>query len=354
MNINSLDHLTTPKNFKAKRISSYDKTGGNADAITISGHEERVIADIKGPGKISHIWCTVFGPWGPDDTRDFDIWALRNTVLMIYWDNEEEPSVLCPLGDFFGLGHGRAFTYECALFSTSCNRAIEGQVNSRIAMNCWLPMPFLKNCRIVIKNEQAKNIVMYYYIDYEEHVSLPEDTLTLHAHFKRENPLKAIISDGKNLSDKNNYEILEAFGKGHYIGTNMSIDNLEGGWWGEGDDMIFVDKDRGSWPPDLHGTGSEDYLCHAWGMQKVSHMYCGQPWSEIDDDTNRHHDEGKVCVYRYHILDPIPFTKSIRVSIEHGHANDKANDYSSVAYWYQNEPHHPMKPLPSAEDRISK
>ncbi len=99
------------------------------------------------------------------------------------------------------------------------------------------------------------------------------------------------------------------------------------------------------------GTGSEDSLFNAWGMQKVSHLYSGQPWSEINDNTNKHHDEGKVCVYRYHILDPIPFTKKIKVSIEHGHANDLANDYSSVAYWYQNEPHKKFKKIPTIDKR---
>ena len=351
MNKNTLDHLTTLKNYKSKRISTYDITGGNSDSMSLKGNSTTVIADIKGPGKINHIWFTIFGPWGPDDNRNFDIWALRNTLLLIYWDNEETPSIECPIGDFFGLGHGRAFTYQNAIFSTSCNAGVEGQINPRVAMNCWLPMPFLKNAKIVLKNEFNKSIAVFFYIDYEEHISLPDDTLYLHAQFKRENPLKAIVGNGKNLSDKENYTILEAYGKGHYIGANLSIDNLEGGWWGEGDDMIFVDKENDSWPPDLHGTGSEDYLCHAWGMQKVSHLYSGQPWSEIDDNTNRHHDEGKVCVYRYHILDPIPFTKKIKVSIEHGHANDLANDYSSVAYWYQNEPHKKFKKIPTTEKR---
>ncbi|MCK5811738.1 MAG: DUF2961 domain-containing protein [Clostridiales bacterium] len=354
MDFTSLDTLTTFKNFKAKRISSYDKTGGNADSISVKGNEEKVIANIEGPGKIKHIWCTIFGPWGPDDDRNFDIHALRNTLIKIYWDNEQFPSIECPIGDFFGLGHGKAYTYQCAIFSTSCNEAVSGQTNPRVAMNCWLPMPFLKNAKIVIKNEQKKNISMYFYIDYEKHNSLPKDSVYLHAQFKRINPLVPVISNGKNLSDKDNYVILEAKGRGHYIGTNMSINNLGGCWWGEGDDMIFVDRDNNdSWPPDLHGTGSEDYFSHAWGMQKVSHLYCGQPWSEVDDHTNRHHDEGKVCVYRYHILDPIPFTKSIRVSIEHGHANDQGNDYSSVAYWYQDEPHKKFEPMVPVDKRIS-
>jgi len=353
MNTNKFDHLITPKNYKSKRVSSYDITGGNSDSMGIKGNQTTVIANIDGPGKINHIWFTIFGPWGPDDNRNFNVWALRDTLLLIYWDNEEHPSIECPIGDFFGLGHGRAYTYQNAIFSTSCNNSVEGTINPRVAMNCWLPMPFLKNAKIALKNEHSQSIAVFFYIDYEKHDSLPKDTLYLHTQFKRENPLTAIKSDGKNLSDKDNYLILEAYGKGHYIGTNFSINNIEEGWWGEGDDMIFVDKEDGSWPPDLHGTGSEDYFCHGWGMQKVSHLYTGQPWTEFDDDTNIHHDKGKVCVYRYHILDPIPFTKKIRVSIEHGHANDLGNDYSSVSYWYQNEPHKTYNKIPSINDRRS-
>jgi hypothetical protein len=155
--------------------------------------------------------------------------------------------------------------------------------------------------------------------------------------------------DGINLSDEDNYLILEAEGRGHYIGVNMSIDHMYKGWWGEGDDMIFIDRDEErKWPPDMHGTGSEDYLCHAWGMQKVAHLYSGEPWCEMDE----HNDWGKVCVYRYHIVDPIPFEKNIRISIEHGHANNRSDDYSSVAYWYQDEPHKSLLPMLPVDLRI--
>ena len=155
--------------------------------------------------------------------------------------------------------------------------------------------------------------------------------------------------EGANLSDRGNYLILEAEGSGHYIGVNLSIGNLQGDWWGEGDDMIFIDRDgERRWPPDLHGTGSEDYLCHAWGMQPVAHLYSGLSWREKAN----HNAEGKVCVYRYHLLDPVPFQRNIRVSIEHGHANSRSDDYASVAYWYQREPHRPFAPMPPAAARL--
>ncbi len=347
-------NLYKKQEFKAKRISSYDRTGGNADSISIAPGETRVIADIEGPGIISHIWMTSFGKWGPDDDRDFDSLTLRKMLLKIYWDDEKEPSVHTPVGDFFGLGHARAYTYQSVFFSTSCNEAVEGTENPRVAMNSWIPMPFGKRARIELVNEQEKPAITYFYIDYQEHESLPDDAMYLHASWKRSIRNDVVKADaGKNLSDRDNYLVLEAEGKGNYVGMNMSIDNIEGGWWGEGDDMIFVDRENSEeWPPDLHGTGTEDYLCQAWGMQKTAHMYSGQPWCEVNEPGNGHHFTGKVCVYRYHAVDPVPFNKNIRVSIEHGHANDRGDDWASTAYWYQTEPHKPFGPMLTVDERL--
>ena len=355
----SLPSLVRPQPFKAKRVSSYDQTGGNADAWLIAASETRTLAEIDGPGLVSHFWCTI---------ASRDPHYLRKVVLKVYWDGETEPSICSPIGDFFGLGHATNFTYQCAAFSTSCNE--EGIPTNGVAMNCWLPMPFRKSARFEVVNEQEKDSLhLYFYIDYQVHEQLPEDVLYLHASWRRENPCAGWTGpgsvwntpdwqkrhdgpEGKNLSDAGNYLILEAEGRGHYIGMNLSVDHLYKGWWGEGDDMIFVDRDgERSWPPDLHGTGSEDYLCHAWGMQKVAHLYDGEPWSELKQG-NDHHGGGKVCVYRYHLLDPIPFTRNIRVSIEHGHANDRSDDYSSVAYWYQDEPHRVFAPLLPVASRL--
>lgn len=356
INTNFPHPLTLPMPFKAGRISSYDVTGGNKDSWSIKPGETSVIAGIAGPGAISHIWCTAYSQ---------DPHYLRKALINIAWDDESEPSIQSPLGDFFGLGHSRSYTYQCYPFSTSCNA--DGSVGAGVAMNCWLPMPFLKNARVEVVNEQADaDLGLYFYIDYQAYASLPEDILYLHAHWKRENPNDGWAGrgsvwqseewkrrmegpEGINLSDEGNYLILEAEGRGHYISVNMSVDHLYKGWWGEGDDMIFIDRDgERKWPPDMHGTGSEDYLCHAWGMQKVAHLYSGEPWSEMED----HHSWGKVCVYRYHIADPVPFEKNIRVSIEHGHANDRSDDYSSVAYWYQDEPHKAFPPMLPALSRI--
>ena len=357
MSFSNLDSLTQPMPFKAGRVSSYDETGGNYDAWPIEAGETKVLAELEGPGAISHIWFTI---------ATADKYYLRKILLKIYWDDESEPSVCSPVGDFFGLGHSRAYSYQNAAFNTSCNE--DGLLGGTVAMNCWLPMPYKKSARIEVVNEQEESIPsFYFYIDYRVYDSLPEETLYLHASWRRENPCdgwkgKGSVwasedwhkrqsgPEGKNLSDEGNYLILDASGKGHFIGVNMSVDHLYKGWWGEGDDMIYIDRDEGerAWPPDMHGTGSEDYLCHAWGMQKVAHMYSGEPWCEMDD----HHNWGKVCAYRLHINDPIPFQKNIRISIEHGHANNRSDDFSSVAYWYQNEPHKPFPDMPDVDGRL--
>ena len=164
----------------------------------------------------------------------------------MYWDGEEEPSVLAPLGDFFGLGHARAYTYNCAFFTCSANHQghLSGKVNEGVAMNCWLHMPFRRSARIELVNEQPAGCdvgLFYYYIDWQQHPSLPKETMYLHAQWRRENPAivkaddspecRRMLEEEKNLTDRYNYLILNAVGHGHYIGMNMSVDNLCGGWW---------------------------------------------------------------------------------------------------------------------------
>ncbi len=355
MGRSAMDFLFTPRDFRAARVSSWDRTGGNADSWRLAPRETRTLADLEGPGVVSHIWMTM---------RSDDPLRLRKVVLRATWDGEASPSIESPVGDFFGLGHARPYTYQCAAFSTSCSH--DGDQSAGVAMNCWLPMPFARRARIEVTNEQDVEIpALYFHVDYQRR-RLPRGALKLHAWWRRENPCDGWTgeagveespawtrlmdgAEGSNLSDRGNYLILEAEGRGHYIGANLSIDNLQGGWWGEGDDMIFVDRDDpDAWPPDLHGTGSEDYLCHAWGMQQAAHQYTGLSWRERED----HNEGGKVCVYRWHLRDPIPFRRRIRVSIEHGHANARSDDYASVAYWYQAEPHRAFPPLPPVTARL--
>lgn len=340
---NMLRNLIYPKSYRPGRASSYQTDGRNHDYWVIPAGGESTIADLTGPGCISHIWMTV----GSQD----GFWP-RRLVVRAYWDSEPSPSVEVPFGDFFGCGHGIIREWESLPMSMS---GPEGR--DRSAFNCWLPMPFARSARLTVANEGANPCNLYFYVDYEQHARPLEEALYFHAMWRRENPCRgwadsdismgdADLNNRPNLSDDGNYLILEAEGRGSYIGCNLSVHNVNGGWWGEGDDMIFVDGE--GWPPSLHGTGSEDYFSHAYGMQDVRGLFNGTSVFQRDHESWR----GKWTVYRWHVLDPVPFTRSIRVSIEHGHANCRSDDYASTAYWYQTEPHRPFEMLLPVEQRL--
>ncbi len=252
----------------------------------------------------------------------------------MYWDEENKPSVESPIGDFFGIGHSVVKHYISLPLTMTTARGF----------NCYFPMPFNDLAEIEIVNECDTEIrAFYYHIDYELYDKLDDDIGYFHAKWRRERP-KAIRAD-KNLDGKHNYLILYAEGRGQYIGCILSIHGLRPGWWGEGDDMIFVDGE--TWPPSVHGTGTEDYFGAAWGFAHEFYgPYHGLPLRGEDDWT------GYFSMYRFHIEDPIVFRKSIKVTIEHGHANDRSDDISSVAYWYQVEPHIEFSKMPPPEDRI--
>ncbi len=313
--------LVKAKDFKAARQSSFDPSGGNADGRQdkpLQAGETRDMAVIDGAGAIVHIWVTI---------ASGDVLHLKNMVLRMYWDGEETPSVETPIGDFFGLGHGQYYQYDCMPI----------QIGTSHGLNCFWRMPFSDGARVTISNEAAVPCgAFYYYVDYQKYDSLPEDTLRFHAQYRQAYPCPV----GKN------YTFFEAEGRGHYVGCNLSIHNNADGWWGEGDDMIYID---GEAFPSLYGTGSEDYFCGAWCYgDAFSDLYLGCPLR------GPHQQNGLWNVYRYHIEDPVPFTKSIRVTIEHGHANNRGDDFSSVAYWYQTEPHAPFAALPEPEGRMPK
>lgn len=330
-----LSSLTYVRQARSLRISSWDTTGRNADAWRIAPGEIRILADLKGPGCIKHIWMT--------QRRGY-----RDVLIRMFWDDEENPSVLCPLGDLFGLGHEVVNSYQSALFSASTRG--NNQFNTGCALNCYVPMPFNKSARIELVNEAEYEHGQYFYIDYELYDKPHgKDVAYFHAQFRRENPCdgwgheiqvntpEANIINTERLAWENNYLILEAEGAGHYIGCNLSVTNFQGTWWGEGDDMIWVDGYK--WPPDLHGTGSEDYLNQAWGMQPNAFTHNGS--SIFEGDT-----KGYQTSYVFHLENPVHFQKEIRVTIEHGHGNHLANEMSSVAYWYQLEPHKKFGILP--------
>jgi hypothetical protein len=309
------------------RCSSWDVTGRNADAWQIQPGETRVLADIQGPGCITHIWMT--------QARHY-----RECLLRITWDNAAKPSVLVPLGDFFCLGHNMVNSYQSFLFSASTER--NNQFNQGVALNCYAPMPFRERALVELVNESNEVHGQYFYIDYETYAApLEEDYGYFHAEFRRENPFggwgneilvntpEADIANKERLAWENNYLILETQGRGHYIGCNISVTDFQGLWWGEGDDMIWVDGYK--WPPDLHGTGSEDYLNQAWGNQVNAFNRNGS--SLFAPNTG-----GYQTSYVFHLENPVRFEKEIKVTIEHGHGNHLANEMSTVAYWYAENP----------------
>lgn len=340
----------------SKRCSSWDKTGGNRDFWIVPPGDTAVIADIEGSGSIKHIWLT---------TRCYAEKYLRKLVLEMYWDGEENPSVRVPLGDFFGIGHATCKHFVSLPISMVFAQRRGPKGPFAAAMNCYFPMPYADGARIQIVNESEENIQnLFFYVDYEETDSPPpEDTGRFHATFNLEYPTQKVehppLEDpapwdlpGTNLTGADNYVILEAEGRGQFVGCVLSIDNHEASnqtftWPGEGDDMIFIDGEK--WPPSLHGTGTEDYFGAAWGFP--SGEYAG-PYHGISLGSTVQEHFGLWSMYRWHIEDPIRFTRSIRHTIEHGHANDQSNDYSSVAYWYQAEPHKPLPELPAVGERL--
>jgi hypothetical protein len=353
-------------NCRSRRESSYDRSGGNHDWIDIPAGETKTLFNVDACGIIRHIWMTC---WVGGTSEKDEAHYLRKLTLRMFWDGETEPSVEAPLGDFFGVAFGLRRTYQSAAFAMNPE---DGR-----GMNCFFPMPFEKNAKIILQNECEHSCNFYYYIDYEEHEQLPgEDIGRFHAMFRQERntcgwaPNEPGLLDRekanepgepawlpkawmrKNTDGKDNYLVLEAEGKGKFVGCNIGIDVFErqaNDWYGEGDDMFFIDGE--TWPPSLHGTGTEDYFSTAFCPTQE---YCA-PYSGL----TRYSGEeagfrfgGKNTMYRLHILDPIHFSKSILFSIEHGHANKLSNDYCSTAYWYQSEPHKPFSPFPGLEDRL--
>lgn len=327
------------KDYVQKRASSYDRSGGNADFRTIGPGEVLTLLDESGPGLISHVWVTI----ASEDPNH-----LKALVLRMYWDGEPTPSVEAPIGDFFGLGLGDYHTYQ----------SLPLAVGSDKALNCFFPMPFQKHARITVTNEGSMRVGAFYFnVDYRlYHKPLAGDLLYFHAQYRQAAPAHgwtnqwhsngdAIVEDKKNLNGEGNYVWMEATGRGHFVGVTMSVLENQDGWWGEGDDMFFID---GETTPSINGTGSEDYFLGAWdfGGKAFSYELFGAPvvGQEVAG--------GRWSLYRFHLDSPIPFTKSLRATIEHGHANHRSDNYYSVAYWYQSEPHGAYPALPPLEQRI--
>ena len=301
-NILSPSRLPSLKNSKLIQISSHDGTGGNADFITIADGKTATLAEMEGPGVIVQIWVTIASK---------DPYFLRRILLRMYWDGEENPSVEVPIGDFFGTG----FQYK--QYVTPFVGMSSGGYYS------YWPMPFQRSARIEVVNQTGQEInAFYYHIDYQK-LSQPLEPSVAYFHCNWRRDIRT--------QSKENYTILEAAGEGQVVGVNMSMQSYDGGLaYLEGDEMVYVDGEK---EPSLYGTGTEDYFTSGWYFNRgeFAAPYHGLI---LKDDTL-----GRIAAYRFHILDAIPFKKSVLFTIEHGHGNEEIADYSSTAYWYQEEPH---------------
>ncbi len=258
----------------------------------------------------------------------------------MYWDGQKSPAVETPIGDFFGLGLGEYFVYESGPIS----------VGSQKALNSYFAMPFRNSARITITKEGNEPISAFYYnLDWEQHKSLPDSTAHFYAEYRQATPNKGVTNDwnangdkkandAPNLTGKDNYVLFETEGRGQYVGVTLSILQNQGDWWGEGDEMMFIDD---SDTPSVTGTGSEDYFLGAWcyGNCGISPFGSSHPtfaFQRFGNPLNGGDDRGaKWMVYRYHTESPIPFEKYFKMTIEHGHANHRSDNFYSVAYWYQ-------------------
>ncbi|MBN2289688.1 MAG: DUF2961 domain-containing protein [Candidatus Glassbacteria bacterium] len=295
-------------------------------SVDIDSCSTLTLAEIQGPGAIQHIWMTVTGHW-------------RHTILRIYWDGETEPSVECPVGDFFACGWGKYAQVN----------SLPVTVNPGSAFNCYWVMPFRKSCKVTMENLADRDIRVYYQVDYAL-APVPEDAAYFHAQFRRSNPLPY----------KTDYTIVDGIrGWGHYVGTYMCWGVNNTGWWGEGEIKFFMDGDKKF--PTICGTGTEDYFCGSYNFenheirqyQEFSTPYTGLP--QVIRPDGVYNSQQRFGLYRWHITDPVRFEKDLRVTIQAlGWRNDGRylplqDDISSVAYWYQKEPHARFPELPDRD-----
>jgi hypothetical protein len=295
-------------------------------SVKVAPKQTFTLADITGPGAIQHIWMTPTGHW-------------RFSILRVYWDGEQSPSIETPVGDFFAAGWGR--------YGQVSSLAVA--VNPGSAFNSYWVMPFRKSCRMTLENLADDEMTIYYQITYAQ-TDVPDDAAYLHAQFRRVNPLPL----------KQDYTIVEGVkGEGHYVGTHMAIGVNNNGWWGEGEIKFFMDGDTEF--PTICGTGTEDYFCGSYNFEnQQTHRYqeFTTPYSGLSLVTRPdglYDSEQRFSLYRWHITDPIRFERDLRVTIQSlgwqskGRYLPQQNDMASVAYWYQSEPHAPFPSLPSKD-----
>jgi D-arabinan exo alpha-(1,3)/(1,5)-arabinofuranosidase (non-reducing end) len=295
-------------------------------SVKIDTGKTFVIADIKGPGAIQQIWMTPTGHW-------------RFSILRIYWDGESFPSVEVPVGDFFACGWG---SYAQISSLPVC-------VNPGSAFNSYWEMPFRKSCRITLENIGLDPMIVYYQVNYTL-TEIPEDAAYFHAQFRRVNPLPY----------KSVYTILDGVkGWGHYVGTYLAWGVNNVGWWGEGEIKFYIDGDNGF--PTICGTGTEDYFCGSYNFenqttkqyQEFTTPYSGL--SQVIRPDGVYQSQQRFGLYRWHIMDPVRFEKDLHVTIQAlgwragGRYLPLQDDISSVAFWYQAEPHGAFPKLPGRD-----
>lgn len=290
--------------------------------IHIKAGQTVTLAEINGSGALQHIWMTPTGNW-------------RLSIIRFYWDDEKEPSVEVPVGDFFGVGWG-SYAHLNSLAVT---------VNPGSAFNCYWPMPFRKKCRITMENINTEDMRLYYQVDYTL-TEVPADAAYFHAQYRRANPTKgSIFTMVDNIQ-----------GKGHYVGTYMAWGVRNNGWWGEGEIKFYMDGDTDF--PTINGTGTEDYFCGSYnfdarkkneaGVEIVDYTYFSTAYAglhEIIRGDGHYQVMQRFGMYRWHIVDPVRFEKSLRITIQDlgwksgGRYLQQQSDISSVVFWYQTEPH---------------
>ena len=313
-------------NVKTKRVSSFDRTGNNNDRLSnIRDGEKVTLFDVQGAGIINHIWITISPP--PERLSRNDI------IIRMFWDGKSYPSVESPIGPFFGQGWNERYNFSSFPLAA-------GPVNGT-GLVSYFAMPFASGARIEIENQTGQDInAFYYYVDYIEVPKLEKDMGRFHAWYNHEltealpqgeTEWGVVGPQGENKDGKNNYVFADIRGKGHFVGINYYVHCPSPIWYGEGDDMWFID---GETMPSLIGTGTEDFFNTSWcPKEPFYHPYYGYP--RVNNDVGW---LGRTHVYRFFINDPIFFDKSLKGTIEHGHENNLTLDIGTVAYWYQSEP----------------
>jgi hypothetical protein len=292
-------------------------------SVKIGAGATFIIADITGPGAIQHIWMTPTGNW-------------RLSILRMYWDDEREPSVEVPVGDFFAMGWGKYAKVS----------SLPIAVNPGSAFNSYWPLPFKRKARITIENLDEQAIELYYQVDYAL-APVSNDAAYFHAQFRRVNPLPY----------KEVYTILDGVkGKGHYVGTYMAWGVHNNGWWGEGEIKFYMDGDQAF--PTINGTGTEDYFNGSYDFEnaeKKQYEEFTSPYSglvQVIKPDGMYQSQQRFGLYRWHIVDPIRFNSDLRVTIQalgwrtNGRYLPLMDDIASVAFWYQREPHAAFPKLP--------